>query len=554
MSRVLSRVQSLLARLASVPSDPEEARALFQRRLATYIGFFGAIWMAVFPIDFVVGMIAYRRGFVGWLVETFHRPGPCLHFSIATCLLIGFVLLRRPGAKSQTIESLGAIDTVATLAQSVGLAIFAAVSEPVYRPELASMLGVVNVLALRAALIPTPPARTIYLGIGSSVAMILGTAYLQVANESRPNSNSNPLPLPPAVSVAVVTLWCAIMILTTGLIAAVIYGLRSKASAAIQLGQYTLEEKIGEGGMGVVYRARHALLKRATAIKLLKGDRVTRTDLMRFEREVQLTSKLSHPNIIAVYDFGRSPAGLFYYAMEYLDGVDLEHLVKQDGPLPAARVLHVLKQAADALAEAHAIGLIHRDIKPANIILCDRARKPDQVKVVDFGLVKKFAGTMTDAGQVQLSDAAALKGTPLYMSPESISAPDTIDGRTDLYALGAVGYFLLTGRPVFEGKTIVEVCGHHLHSPVKAFDEDVAPAKLSAAILRCLAKKKDDRFEDAGAFVDALSACDDVEPWTEKAAVSWWKEKAAVLREKQKPKREPGEPVKQALQVSIADD
>lgn len=543
----LPGIESILARLASVPADQDEARRLLHRRVTMYLGFFGMIWMSLLPIDIIITALSSKKSYV---LDTFLRvasePSERLHFAIATALLIAYVILRRRkrAKKPFSMNTLAAIDIVATLSQSFGLAVFTALSEPIYRPELASMLGVAHVLALRAAITPTPPSRTVYLGLASSLAMIIGTAYLQVAKENLPN------PLSPPIVLTVTTSWCAIMVLVTALISAVIYGLRNKATAAIQLGQYTLEEKIGEGGMGVVYRARHALLKRATAIKLLKADRMTRADLMRFEREVQLTSKLSHPNIIAVYDFGRSPTGLFYYAMEHLDGVDLEHLVRQEGALPPARVLHILRQAADALADAHAIGLIHRDIKPANIILCDRARKPDLVKLVDFGLVKKFAGTMTDGGQRSLSDAGALKGTPLYMAPESIAAPDTIDGRTDLYALGAVGYFLLTGRPPFEGKSVVEVCGHHLHSKVPPMPESI-PKKLANAIQRCLAKKKEDRFDDAGAFADALLACDDVDPWLEESAAEWWRARASEVRAASKKKREP---IMQSLPVSISDE
>jgi serine/threonine-protein kinase len=275
--------------------------------------------------------------------------------------------------------------------------------------------------------------------------------------------------------------------------------------------------------MGRVYRARHALLRRPTAIKVLPSDRNTPDELALFEREVQLTSRLAHPNIVSVYDYGRSPAGVFYYAMEFLDGVDLDLLVEVDGPQPAARVLHILRQAADALGEAHAVGLIHRDIKPANMILSERARRCDQLKIVDFGLVKTLAGT-TGIG-VGRSDVNVLKGTPLYMAPEAIVAPDEIDARTDLYALGAVGYYLLAGVHLFEGSSIVEVCGQHVHAevvPIEKRSGRAVPAGLESAILRCLAKKKTDRFADADALLEALAAHDDVAPWSDRDAHAWW--------------------------------
>ena len=214
--------------------------------------------------------------------------------------------------------------------------------------------------------------------------------------------------------------------------------------------------------MGVVYRATHAMLRRPAAIKLLLKDRVSETDLARFEREVQLTSRLAHPNTISIFDYGRTAEGVFYYVMEYLDGLDLQRLVEQVGPVEPARAIHILAQICGALAEAHALGLIHRDIKPANIVLTERPDEPDVVKVVDFGLVKRFGGNLAESAA-----GDAIIGTPLYMAPEAISQPDTIDGRSDLYAVGAVAYFLLTGQHVFQAATVIEICSKHmLETPV----------------------------------------------------------------------------------------
>jgi serine/threonine-protein kinase len=224
----------------------------------------------------------------------------------------------------------------------------------------------------------------------------------------------------------------------------VIYGLRREVRRALRLGQYTLEEKLGEGGMGVVYRARHALLRRPTAVKLLKGDRLGEASLRRFEREVQLTASLSHPNTVSVYDFGRTPEGVVYYAMEYLEGLSLEQLVAEAGAQPPGRVVHVLRQVLGALAEAHGVGLVHRDVKPGNVILCERGGLSDVAKVVDFGLVKDL-----DAADA-LSHEGMLVGTPLYLAPEAIRSPNA-DPRSDLYSLGAVAYVLLTGNHVFDG-------------------------------------------------------------------------------------------------------
>src|ERR1019366_407192 len=221
-----------------------------------------------------------------------------------------------------------------------------------------------------------------------------------------------------------------------------------------QLGQYTLEEKIGEGGMGVVYRARHALMRRDTAVKLLLPERADPAAIARFEREVCLTCQLTHPNTIQVYDYGHTPDGIFYYAMEFLRGVNLHDLTTRFGPQPEGRVIHILTQVCESLAEAHALGLVHRDIKPANVFLCDRGGIPDSVKVLDFGLVREYSGQNHDkphpAGEEEFV------GTPWFMPPEAFKGSGPTDPRSDLYSVGALGYYLLTGQYIFEAETASE--------------------------------------------------------------------------------------------------
>jgi hypothetical protein len=295
-----------------------------------------------------------------------------------------------------------------------------------------------------------------------------------------------------------------------------------KAQKTIQqLGQYTLEEKIGAGGMGSVYRARHAFLRRPTAVKMLNTDNVTEDSLARFEREVQLTSGLYHPNTIAVYDYGRTSEGVFYYAMEYLQGIDLEDLIKKCGPLPEGRVIAILQQMCGSLAEAHEIGLIHRDIKPANIVLTSRAGLADFVKVLDFGLVK---AVNTDE-EAKLTQANVTVGTPHYLSPEAVERPDSVTALSDVYAIGAVGYFLLTGTPVFEGKTIMEICMKHVRAlpepPSVRLGRPVSPG-LEGLILRCLAKNPKDRPDSARALAEALDRLEHDERWTPADADAWW--------------------------------
>jgi hypothetical protein len=300
---------------------------------------------------------------------------------------------------------------------------------------------------------------------------------------------------------------------------------------ARQLGQYTLQAKIGEGGMGVVYRGRHALLRRPTAIKLLSPERSRKEDLLRFEREVRLTARLTHPNTVTIFDFGRTPDDVFYYAMELLEGGTLEDIVAVAGPQPPARVAQVLQMIAGALSEAHGIGLIHRDIKPANIMLCEKGGEHDVAKVLDFGLVKE---TRLGAAP-SLTQDSQITGTPYYMAPEAILDPQHVDGRADLYALGAVGYYLLTGHNVFEGRSSIEVMSQHLHKepppPSQRLGTPVPP-DLEAVLLACLRKTPNERPADALALRQRLRACRDLGTWELEDARAWWEKHGEAVRER----------------------
>jgi len=361
---------------------------------------------------------------------------------------------------------------------------------------------------MRAIVVPSSGRRT---AIMSTVVFVpVWIAGIVLARET-----VQELPAPAFVVGALVLGIVPILLATVG--SGIIYGLRRQVSEAMQLGPYTLERKIGEGGNGAVYRAHHALLRRPTAIKLLLPDRVGADNVDRFEREVQHMSQLTHPNTVAVFDYGRSPDGVFYYAMEYLGGIDLEHLVLQFGPQPADRVVHILGQVAGALHEAHTAKLIHRDIKPANIILCERGAVLDVAKVVDFGLGKAFA-----------RDAAApspvVFGTPAYIAPEAVTDPGSVTHAVDLYGLGAVGYFLITGRRLFEGATPLDLCVQHVTAPPtppSALGVAIAPA-LEAVLMTCLAKRPGDRHPSAAALADALEALPPAGDWGTSDAELWW--------------------------------
>ena len=288
---------------------------------------------------------------------------------------------------------------------------------------------------------------------------------------------------------------------------------------AKHLGQYRLEERIGAGAMGVVYKGHHAMLRRPTAIKMLNVDKVNDASIQRFEREVQITCQLNHPSTVAIYDYGRTPEGVFYYAMEYLDGIDLQVLVDRNGPQPEGRVIRILKAICGSLYEAHSLGLVHRDIKPANVMLNRRGGEPDVVKVLDFGLVKALDE------QKQARQSGGMTGTPLYMSPEAIQTPDLVDARSDLYAVGAVGYFLLTGQPVFNAASLVELCQQHVvaqpDTPSARLGRAVS-AELESALLACLEKSRAKRPQTARDLAALLDRAPTAASWSLEDAEAWW--------------------------------
>ena len=301
----------------------------------------------------------------------------------------------------------------------------------------------------------------------------------------------------------------------------VINSARREAFKARQFGQYRLMEKLGAGGMGEVYKAEHVLLKRPCAIKLIKvASEADATAIARFEKEVKTTAKLTHWNTVEIYDYGRTDDGTFYYVMELLPGMSLEDLVEKHGPLPSERVIHLLRQICGALHEAHSVGLIHRDIKPANIFCSQRGGVYDVAKLLDFGLVKE--GTETpDAG----AKYGSFSGTPLYMSPEQASSYENVDGRADIYSLGAVAYYILTGQTPFNSKNVLELLAAHRTLEVipPSTLNPAIPGDLEQVILKCMAKNPADRFQDADELRNALDQCSVASQWGPDQAALWWK-------------------------------
>ena len=298
-------------------------------------------------------------------------------------------------------------------------------------------------------------------------------------------------------------------------------GLRREAFRARELGQYHLRDQIGSGGMGEVYLAEHQLLKRPCAIKLIRPEKAGDPRVLaRFQREVRSTARLSHWNTIEIYDYGMTDDGTFYYVMEYLPGMSLQELVDQYGRLPPERAIHFLAQTCDALDEAHHQGLIHRDIKPANIFSAYRGGRHDVTKLLDFGLAKPIDSPAASG----VTQAGSITGSPLYMSPEQATGDDEPDARSDIYALGCVAFFLLTGRPPFDDSRAIRVMLAHAQQIVPDLQSlaPETPDDLRAVVLRCLEKSPEHRFATAADLAKALRACRLTTSWTWDDAESWW--------------------------------
>jgi len=376
------------------------------------------------------------------------------------------------------------------------------------------------VLLIFAALIPTPPWKTFVAGLVAASMNPIGMLIARARGvwDFGPTTNVLVMHYPDYVLVGVATI-----------ISRVMTRLGQKVTSARELGSYQLGELIGRGGMGEVYRATHRMLARPAAIKLINPETIAagkpeETDLAlrRFRREAEVAASLRSPHTVELYDFGIAEDRTLYYAMELLEGEDLETLVRDHGAVPASRVVYILEQVCQSLAEAHARGLVHRDIKPANIHLGTLGLQHDFAKVLDFGLVKPVLG---GDELTQMTAAGFVAGTPTYMAPEMV-LDDKVDGRADLYALGCVAYFLLSGKVVFEASNPVQAIGRHLNDTPAAIAERsgiAVPPALERLVLDLLAKKPENRPQSALEVSRRLAAVD-LEPWTEEKAVAWWNE------------------------------
>ncbi len=368
--------------------------------------------------------------------------------------------------------------------------------------------------------VPSPPGRAL-------LAAVLSVSSVPLAFALYSALGVNTVPLSPMAFFFALVFPYILIVGMAWISARVVYGLGAEVRRARELGSYRLVERLGEGGMGEVWRGEHRLLARPAAVKLIRPELLgaansehRRVTLRRFEREAQATAALNSPHTVDLYDFGVSDDGAFYAVIELLDGFDLDTLVRKYGPLPAERVVHLLLQICDSLAEAHETGLIHRDIKPANIFVCRFARSTDWIKVLDFGMVKLPDGR----GDAMLTGEGVAGGTPAFMSPEQ-AVSGTVDERSDLYSVGCVAYWLLTGEPVFSGHTPIDTIVQHVKSdptPPSEHSEIAVPQALDSIILACLAKSAADRPQTADALARLLKSVPLDQEWDSERSKAWW--------------------------------
>jgi tRNA A-37 threonylcarbamoyl transferase component Bud32 len=511
--------------------DDVLASAAGRVRIAALIS--GAVWTLVLLANVVLAGPWARwqlAGTAGWPYPNwiYAAIGSAGSFGVA----YGIWWLR---AKPRLVLDLGLGLEVFTAAL-ISLIAFYEVS-----PHAARISWVTAVILIYPAIAPAAPRKVLVAGLLAASMDAVGFGLAALRGQDIPWSG---------LELFWMLLWmlapnylCAILALVP---TTLIRRLGREAGAARELGSYRLGRMLERGGMGEVYEATHRMIAKPAAIKLIRpellADSPAFADMIveRFYREAEAVAALKSPHTVSLYDFGVAADGTLYYVMELLDGINLQRLVERFGPLPPERVVHILTQACDSLGEAHGRGMVHRDIKPSNILLCHLGLTVDFVKVLDFGLVRREVQTL--GGADALSAPLGQPGTPAYMAPEAVHAQGPVDRRADLYALGCVGYWLLTGRTVFEGESPVQVMyGHGYTAPIPPSERlgAVLPVELEAVILATLAKSPDDRPQTAEDFAQRLASCDVGGRWDTLRSRSWWVEHLAVLRT---PKAEPSLP------------
>ncbi|HEX6790440.1 MAG TPA: protein kinase [Candidatus Krumholzibacteria bacterium] len=444
------------------------------------------------------------------------------HFFASSMMGVIWLLARRTTSRAM----LGAVDAFGVV-MGCGFLALMTLHDPFQVQQAVAAISV-TVMA-RAILVPSRPARTLVITTCAFVPTILVTIIHHHPTNFIPGNFS---PAYQKLHLVLNTILWAILGITMATVTSrVMYGLRRQIAEVSELGQYILEEKIGGGGMGEVWRARHRLLIRPAAVKVIRRETLSAIGgdpqllMRRFEREARATAALKSPHTVQLYDFGVAEDGTLYYVMELLDGFDLDTLVKRHGPLPAERAIHILRQVCSSLADAHGNGLVHRDIKPANVIISRAGTRFDFAKVLDFGLVKLDSAQRTDEPALKLTADGSTSGTPGFMAPEVVLGAAATDHRVDIYSLGCVAYWLLTGKLVFEGKTPMEVMIEHARTPAARPSLRVElpiPAPLEDIVMDCLEKEPDRRPESARAMSARLEAVPLPSAWSAERAEQWW--------------------------------
>jgi serine/threonine-protein kinase len=474
---------------------------------------FPFLWLMVLSVTIFGGMP---------FADVVRMPVARYHLLASSVMGLLWLLAKRP---TTSRAWLGALDAVSVILGGVFLGLMSLSSS--FKAQEA--MGAVTVTTMaRAVLVPSRPLRT---AVISSLAF-LPTLLLCIIYPRPAEMMGNFTVKYQELHLALNTLFWAILgVILTSFTSRTIYGLRKQIAEVTELGQYILEEKIGSGGMGEVWRARHRLLIRPAAVKVIRREALSAMAgdpellMRRFEREARATAALKSPHTVQLYDFGATDDGTLYYVMELLEGLDLDTLVKRYGPIPAERAAHILRQACLSLADAHANGLVHRDVKPANLIVSRAGTTFDFVKVLDFGLVKLDSAQRADEQAVKLTADGSTSGTPGFMAPEVVIGAATTDHRVDVYSLGCVAYWLLTGKLVFEGKTPMEVMIEHARTPATPPSHRVElaiPQPFEDLVMECLEKDPARRPAGADAIIARLDVIHPTEPWTSERAERWW--------------------------------
>jgi serine/threonine-protein kinase len=503
---------------ASTLTDEGLAAATGRVRIAALIS--AALWAVVIPANVLLAPLFKEREFAGaagWPYPNMIYGGIGAVGSIALAFAV-----TRFSARPKFVLDLG-----------LGLEVFTAllialITSYEIVPHAARISWVTAVILVYPAIAPAAPRRVLVAGLIAATMDAVGFAAAILRN---PTQDWNLVELAWMLAPSYV---CAFLALVP---ATLIRRLGHAAGAARELGSYRLGRLLDRGGMGEVYEATHRMIAKPAAIKLIRPELLASSpafaDMVveRFYREAEAVAALRSPHTVALYDFGVATDGTLYYVMELLDGIDLQRLVERFGPLPPERVVHILAQVCDSLSEAHALGMVHRDIKPSNILVCNLGTTMDFVKVLDFGLVRREAPAVS--GAQDLSAALGQPGTPSYMAPELVTGVGPVDARADLYALGCVGYWLLTGHAVFEGSSPVQIMYHHGYDPPMPPSERLTtpiPCQLEGAILAALAKLPGDRPLTAAEFCGRLCAPDLPSSWTMPRAKAWWVENMGAVR------------------------